>query len=316
MGRRSGFVVLLLVTAVLTACSGGRSTWAFPSGVEARPDPCKVAVTRLAGFTARMTDDIAALRTLLVADGFDSAETARGIKDVSATVTAYPDLGQVAQACDATADLAPRAAALETGATTAVRPSVAAAPISEGEVHWLAAYNLVELLPETLALSAAAKAVGDKLAIPVAAAVDPAGSSPPEIPLGPFVTATPDYQAFADRLVRRGVAFSMLVDEELANLAAGSGDVRRIGHRLVTFGDTEVTWLKRHQPEACYRQFWRAVLANWSDIETAGSQMVDVSPASVVTSLQKARNHLTTLADRDYISEANASCVQSPGAEP
>jgi hypothetical protein len=313
MGGRSRFALLLLAAVVVTACGGGQAKWAFPTGPMARPDRCKVAVNQLAGFTGRLADDIVALRAFLVADNFESAETARGVKGVSATLEAFPDLQKVAQECDATAELAARAGALETSATTAVKPSLASSPAFEGEVHWLAAYHLVKLLPETLSLSAAARAAGEPLAIVVAVAADPVGSSPPEIPLGPFVKATPDFRAFADRALRRGTEFNYLVDTELPNLAGGSGEVRRIGHRLVTFGDTEIKWLKGHQPETCYRQYWRAVMADWYDIKAAGNQMVDVSTDSAVKSLKKARNHLTTLMARDYISEANARCLKSPG---
>lgn len=315
MGHRSRMTPLLLAMVIVMACGGGQARWAFPTGVPARPDPCKVAVTRLAGFTERLTGDLVLLREFLVADEFDSYATSRGIKGVSASLTAYADLPQVAQACEATADLVPRAEALEASAASATRPSLNAW-IGEGEIHWLAAYKLVGLLPETLSLSEAAKAAGDQLSVDVTAAADPAGSSPPVIPLGPFVTSTPDYQAFADRVVRRGAEFSYLVDSELANLAAGGGEARRIGHRLVTFADTEIKWLKAHEPEACYRQFWRAVMADWSDIKSAGGHMVDVSTDSAIRSLKKARNHLATLMDRDYISEANQNCVTAPGRNP
>jgi hypothetical protein len=89
-----------------------------------------------------------------------------------------------------------------------------------------------------------------------------------------------------------------------------------VGRRLVTFGDTEISWLKDNPPSPCYAALWKTTLGVWTDISAAGTWYVEGSRGSAVSALQRARNHLTTLLDRDYVTAAEKKCVAAPVKAP
>ncbi len=301
----------------MTACIGQQaSTVRLLPAQDAPADPCEVGLIHLGAFTERFAGDIVSLRSLLVAPSFDPGATARAVKVASATVEAFPELQPNLRQCATTAELARRVATVTSTAETVIAPSLATW-IYDGERHWVAASGLVDLLPEVLALSLAASVAGAPLDIEVAAATDPAGAHPPSIPPGPFSGPSARYAEFAERIGQRGPEFVALMAVEDGNLRSGPAtEVRRAGRRIATFSDTEIGWLKSHPALPCYAAIWKATLGVWTDINAAGNWFVDGSRSSAVSALQRARNHLTTLLDRDYVADADKGCVVAPVVAP
>jgi hypothetical protein len=311
-GRGARLVTLLVVAAFVAACAAQKSTVQVMPVPNPPSDPCKIGLTHLGAFTERLTGDVVALRSLLVAPLFDNVAAAKAIRVASATLEAYPELQPNLGKCPTTSDLAKRVVTLEGTAETIIAPSLATW-ISDDQIHWEAAYGMVGLLPEVLALSRAAKLAADPLNIEVIVAVDPDGAHPPVLPAGPFA----GYNGFSARILDRGSAFLTMVTEEESSLFhGGAGEVRRVGRRIMTFSDTEIGWLKSHPAAPCYAAFWRATLGAWTDMKAAGTWFVAGSTSSAAKAFDRARNHLTTLLDRNYIADADLRCVVAPVTAP
>lgn len=308
-GDRARLASLALVAILVATCTGqGRTVQIMPAQ-DPPSDPCKVAVTHLAAFTQRMAGDLVSLRTLLVAPSFDSGQTAKAIRVVSASLAAFPELEPSLGKCTATAGLSQRVATLRSTAETSIAPSLAAW-LSEADVHWLAAYGLIRLLPDTIALSEAARVAGDPLKIEVAAATDPAGARAPSIPPA-------QYAELVARISRRGREFvALLTEEDVSLFNGGASEQRRVGRRIATFSETEITWLKGHPALPCYAAYWKVLLGVWSDLYAAGNSFVNGSTGSARSALAGASTKLNTLLDRDDITAANRACIVAPAQAP
>lgn len=203
---RARLAPLVLIGALMASCgaqvspaTSGPAETPEPMAstrAQASPSPCTVAVTRLGAFTRLIADDLASLRPLVVAASFDSAETVRATRRVSATLTAYVGLEQSLRTCDATVELAHRVEVLRTGAKATLAMSLSSA-IADAQVQRDAAVSLLELLPEVLVLSEAARSVADNLGVALEVAqvpdgaVQPVGSLPPLPTPGPTPKPTP-----------------------------------------------------------------------------------------------------------------------------
>ena len=306
---RARLTFVAILALVVTACSGLGSTVQVMPAQDPPSDPCKIAVTHLGAFTQRMAGDLVSLRSLLVAPTFDPGETAKAIRVVSASLAAFPELEPSLQRCPATADLTQRVATLRGTAGTSIAPSLGAV-LSDGDIHWLAAYGLVGLLSETIALSEAARVAGDALRIEVATATDPAGANAPPIPPA-------RYADLVARISRRGREFVAMLTEEDASLFSGvASEQRRVGRRIAMFSDTEVTWLKAHPALPCYAAYWKALLGVWTNLAAAGTALVNGATGSARASLEGARSKLNTLMDRDDFIAANRACIVGPVEAP
>jgi predicted secreted Zn-dependent protease len=200
MGERARLLSFALVIVLAAACGGqGEPSTAAPGQEQSPPasvspsastSPCAVAVTHLAAFTRRLADRLAALRPLVVATPFDSAQAAGEIRLVSGTLTDYFGLEGRLGACAATAGLGPRIRSLMDDAHAALQDALAA-PNLDARVQRTAAVSVLGLLPEVLALSDAAKGIADGLGVQVAVATVPSGSDRPVGSLAPLATAVP-----------------------------------------------------------------------------------------------------------------------------
>jgi hypothetical protein len=303
-GDRARVASLVLVAILVTACSG--QVQIMPAQ-DPPSDPCKIAVTHLGAFTQRFAGDLVSLRTLLVATTFDSGETTKAIRVVSASLAAFPELEPSLQRCPATADLAPRIATLRGAAETSIAPSLAAV-LSDGDIHWVAAYSLVRLLSETIALSEAAQIAGDPLKIAVATATDPAGATAPPIPPA-------RYADLVARIGRRGREFVALLTEDDLSLFSGvASEQRRVGRRIADFSSTEIKWLKSHPALPCYAPYWKVLVGVWTDLSAAGTAFVNGSTSSARSSLAGASAKLNSLLDLDEMTTANQACILGPQA--
>jgi len=311
LGNHARPAWLALVAVLLVACSQGQTVQVM-SAPQAPADPCKVGITHLGAFTQQMAADVVSLRSHLIAATFDSGATAQAIKDVSATLAAYPELQPSLAKCQTTAGLAQQFAALQGPVETIIAPSLAAAA-SDGEPQWAAADSLVGLLPQILALSQAAKVAGDPLNFTVVLATDPAGANPPSIPPGPFAQPPAEFAAFEERIGRRGPEFDAMLTAEGIDLRYGDAtSLRRIGRRISIFSDTEVKWLNDNPPLPCYAAYWNVLLSVWTKLSAAGQAFVSGSMSSARTSAVGAQTKLDTLYDRDYVIAATRACVVAP----
>ena len=228
MAVETRLACMLLALALVAACGGQGlpSAVAAPAPVQtpaplpsalppATPNPCLFAATRLAAFSERLAGELAALRPLVVAARFDAARTASGARQVSATLTAYDGLEHAVGGCQATAPLSPRVALLRSSAEATLEKALTAG-ITDARVERNAAASLLGLLPEVLALSAAATGVADKLGAAVkvaqvpADATRPVGSLPPlpTPPPTPKPTPPPSAEAIAPSFFGAGVTIS------------------------------------------------------------------------------------------------------------
>ena len=144
MGSGARLASMALLATLVAACStpvlpptAAPPAWSVISFLApgATPDPCTVAVTRLAAFSERLASDLAALRPLIVAQTFDAGTTASADRAVAATLTAYEGLETQLQRCAASAEFfAARVQALRTRAE-ATLDAVLAASLYAPQIH-------------------------------------------------------------------------------------------------------------------------------------------------------------------------------------
>lgn len=195
---RSLFVVVV-VALLVAACSGTNpaspSLPSAPAPVSARPagsaDPCVFAVTHLGAFNARLANNLAAIRPLVLRKVFVASDASSAVVQVSATLTAYKGhLVAAMEACGRTADLVPRVARLMADAERFLAPARAGS-IQDARTQRGAAVALFGLLPEVLALSEAGQLLASELRLSAQVAQLAPGADAPLGSLPPLPTATP-----------------------------------------------------------------------------------------------------------------------------
>ncbi len=199
MARGVRMASLALALALVAACAGPvappvtapqPSAAPAPAATRATANPCWGGLTYMEAFSQRLADDLAALRPLVTARAFDSAEAIAGIRRVSATLTAFKGLDERLRPCAVTADLAMRVQAL-VGTLAGKVSRALSAPVTDARAQRDASVALFGLLPEVLALSATAKDIADGLALDLEVAQVEAGADRPLGSLAPLPTPSP-----------------------------------------------------------------------------------------------------------------------------
>ena len=149
---------------------------------------CASALTVLGAFTQQLTDDLVALRPLVVAKAFDSAATVTAMRRASQTLTSYDGLAAGLRRCPQAEALAVRVEDLRARTDPQLAKSHEAS-ITDAAPQRAVAAALYGLLSDVIALSEAGREVGATLGVQVAQVSDGAGK--PIGSLAPLPTPRP-----------------------------------------------------------------------------------------------------------------------------
>ena len=182
-----------------TASAGSAGSPGSLAAPDKTPDSCAFAVVHLGVLSARLAEDLAALRQVVPAKPFSSQAAATANLRVSATLIAIDGDALVAGLgqCASTQDLAARMAAVLEQAGVAVKAAKTFSS-SDAQTQQAAAATLFGLLPEVLAISKANAVIAVDLGLRDQVAVAPSnldprplGSLPPLPKPTPAATAPP-----------------------------------------------------------------------------------------------------------------------------
>lgn len=200
MGHAARQSSLALAIVLIAGCSTQAAPPASEPTLSAAPspsragetssNPCSSPLAQLGAFTTRIASDIAALRPLVVAKRFSSADAVTGIRRVSATLTAYGALEQTLRGCEPLVDLAATVKSLRAKAEATLAKSRATS-VTDAKIQRAVAASLFGLLPKVLALAGDGKSVADSIGADMQVAEVPSGATKPLGSLPPLATSRP-----------------------------------------------------------------------------------------------------------------------------
>ncbi len=278
MQRWARVATLTVVVCLISACTARLEPSAVPSaplptpGPSAQPlgtpAPCSSPLALLAGFSERISAQLAALQTLLSAPTFDNGQVIATVRAISTTLTTFKGLEATLRPCEGSFQLAERLAKVRTAAETAITAAVSA-DITSTPRQRDAAAKLVSLLPDIATISKDAKALTNGLGLGVDLSVANAYSA----------SASATYGTDLRRSVQALLAIdcSGLTSGECGPLADTGANWVNLATRSL---ERHLAFMKEHAAASCFSDAYAAdteiannlisVLSTWSAGTAAG----------------------------------------------